>query len=187
MSEEDPDKAKDASAAGPKDATAKPVARMVMPTNRLKNKVGGNMSNSQAGKFDERLIAQAQAAIGQLRPPYKDQSIEDLLQLQRLVREAEQHEARDRGRQMQKIARVALNMQGLGDSFGYQLMTRFGRSLRRFTEVLEHANNEQLLIVRAHIDAMRVVMTQDIRGDGGPIGTELTAMLEKAIKQYGGS
>jgi hypothetical protein len=187
MSDEDKDKVQNPAPSELEDTPAKPVARMVTPTNRLKNKVGGNMSNSMPGQFDERLIAQAQAAVGQLRPPYKDQSVEDLLQLQRLVREAEQREPQDRAAQMQKIARVALNVQGLGDSFGYQLMTRFGRSLRRFTEQLETATNEQLLIVRAHIDAMRVVMTQDIRGDGGPIGQELTAMLEKAIKQYGGS
>lgn len=187
MSDEDRDKARGPAAPELEDTPAKPVARMVTPTNRLKNKVGGNMSGNLPGQFDERLIAQAQAAVGQLRPPYKDQSVEDLLQLQRLVREAEQRDPQDRGPQLQKIARVALNVQGLGDSFGYQLMTRFGRSLRRFTEQLETATNEQLLIVRAHIDAMRVVMTQDIRGDGGPLGQELTTMLEKAIKQYGGS
>lgn len=164
---------------------ATPKALKITPINRLKNKVGGNMSSEAPGQFDQRLVAQATVAVEKLRPPYKDQTGNDLKQLHDLVLEAGKVSAGQRGEYMSRIASIALNIQGLGNTFGYELMTQFGRSLRRFAWTLDSATDAQLLIVKAHIDTMRFVMARDIRGDGGAVGKELWKTLEKAMIQHG--
>jgi hypothetical protein len=164
---------------------ARPKALKITPINRLKNKVGGNMTSDVAGQFDQRLVAQATVAVEKLRPPYKDQTGADLKALTELVTAAQTVGAAQRGEFMSRIASIALNIQGLGNTFGYELMTQFGRSLRRFAWTLDSATDEQLLIVKAHIDTMRVVMARDIRGDGGVLGKELWNALEKAMARYG--
>ncbi len=163
----------------------RPKALKITPLNRLKNKVGGNMNSEAPGQFDPRLVAAASGAVEKLRPPYKDQTSNDLKRLHDLVRAAATVSSDGRADYMRQIASVALNIQGLGNTFGYELMTQFGRSLRRFSERLESATDEQLLIVRAHIDTMRLVMARDIRGDGGAVGKELWSTLEKAMARYG--
>lgn len=83
----------------------------------------------------------------------------------------------------QALHAVAHNIKGQGSSFGFQLMTRLGNSLCRLTRPKRFFPDADLNLVAAHLDAMRLVLTQEIRGDGGAPGEKLAQRLEMLVIQ----
>ena len=72
-----------------------------------------------------------------------------------------------------------MDLTGLAGSFGYELISQVGNSLKKFTESRRDANPRDVEIIAAHVNAMRVVMVEDIKGDGGEIGRAIVAGLYK--------
>ena len=60
-------------------------------------------------------------------------------------------------------------------------MTRIGNSLCRLTRAKRPFADADLNIIQAHLDAMRLVLAQNIRGDGGPLGAEASLMVGSLI------
>ena len=77
-------------------------------------------------------------------------------------------------------------MKGQGGTFGYQLITDFAEGLYNFTSTGAGLSDSHVEIIKAHIDAMRVVIRERIDGDGGEIGSELKKGLEASVAKYGG-
>lgn len=85
--------------------------------------------------------------------------------------------------QGQRIYNLAHDLRGLGSNFNYPLITRIGGSLCRFIEGLETANDTQLEIVRAHIDAIRAVLHNKMSGEGHAIGIQIAEGLETLVRE----
>ena len=79
---------------------------------------------------------------------------------------------------------MAHELRGQGGTFGYPLISVFGKSLYGFTGPGAVYSDSHLEIVKAHIDSMRVVINDRIEGDGGRLGLELSKGLEIAIAKY---
>ncbi len=94
-------------------------------------------------------------------------------------------EANSRGRVEQVIAinRLAHELRGQGSTFGYPLITVFGRSLYECTLNVETVEDSLLEFVKAHIDGINAVIREKIKGTGGELGNELVASLEVARKK----
>ncbi len=62
-------------------------------------------------------------------------------------------------------------------------MTFVGNQLFRFIEKIdkENAGPLELEVIDLHINAMQMVLSQKLTGDGGEIGTQLLNGLEKVI------
>ena len=75
-------------------------------------------------------------------------------------------------------------MKGQGGTFGYPLISIFGKSLNEMTFGAVDVGDNQLELVKSHIDLMRAVINDRIAGDGGEIGQALVASLQQAIKKY---
>ena len=76
-------------------------------------------------------------------------------------------------------------MRGQGGIFGYPLITEFSKSLflstnRQYNSI---SDNEYELL-KAHIDAIKVVIAERVEGDGGETGRALLAGIQAAIKKY---
>ena len=84
-----------------------------------------------------------------------------------------------------QVNRAAHEMRGQGGIFGYPLITHIAKSLYEATRggVNTVTANEHLLF-KAHVDAIRAVMTARISGDGGAMGKQLLASLDVAKKKY---
>ena len=82
---------------------------------------------------------------------------------------------------VQDLYAVTHNIKGQGSSFGFPLMTRIGNSLCRLTRAKRPFADADLNIIQAHLDAMRLVLAQNIRGDGGPLGAKLSEKLEGMV------
>ena len=74
-------------------------------------------------------------------------------------------------------------MRGQGGTFGYPLITIFGKMLFDVTGDGCVQDDSAVEIVKAHIDAMRAVIREKVAGDGGQVGRELLKSLEVAIER----
>lgn len=87
---------------------------------------------------------------------------------------------------MAQVNRAAHEMRGQGGIFGYPLITHIAKSLYEATRggaARAVAANERQLF-KAHVDAIRAVMTARISGDGGATGQQLLASLDVAKRKY---
>jgi CheY-like chemotaxis protein len=86
-----------------------------------------------------------------------------------------------RGGHFQNINLLALELRGQGGTFGYPLISTFGKMLYDVTGEGCREDDNAVGIVKAHIDAMGAVLREKVAGDGGDIGRALLASLTKAI------
>src|SRR5262249_20402063 len=95
--------------------------------------------------------------------------------------------ATQRGQHMEAVFRVAHDLKGQGSSFGFPLITKIGHSLCALTR--DRARDYQaahLELAKSHLDAIELVLTRGIRGEGGRAGAGLVATLEQRVKELVG-
>ena len=69
-------------------------------------------------------------------------------------------------------------IKGLGGSLGFDLLTEIGRRLCARLKRRHREEADILILADAHLRAMRRVLDEDLRGDGGETGTALLAALD---------
>ena len=87
----------------------------------------------------------------------------------------------DRRKQFEEINLLAHELRGQGGTFGYPLVTTFAKMLYDFTGPEGRQEDSAVEIVKAHVDALRVVIREKISGNGGQIGKELLNSLNDAV------
>lgn len=87
-----------------------------------------------------------------------------------------------RGKIFMEINLLALELRGQGGTFGYPLISTFGKMLYDATVEGCREDDNAVGIVKAHVDAMRAVLREKIAGDGGKIGRALLESLKKSIQ-----
>jgi hypothetical protein len=176
MAEDDSVKA----AAKPAQAKQPSEAQFVTPPNYLKMKVG-------AGGIDKEAIKEAEIAVQVLgHKMYAKWADSDLDRMRTAFDELKQTNLDD-PEGVKKMLRICWDMKGLGGTFGYPLVTTITHYLSNYLEhCLNHAAaHVSAAVVSPHIDALYVVLSQKVSGDGGAIGRELVAGLEKVVRKTG--
>jgi hypothetical protein len=81
---------------------------------------------------------------------------------------------------LRQIFEGAHDIKGQGASFGYPLLSRIGQSLCRVGHgaSYESFSADALKVVGAHLEAMKIILEKEIRGDGGALGARLADKLE---------
>jgi len=143
-------------------------AQVIHPPKTLQNKV----DKGGPGAVDLDALAKAEEVIANLADDYLDWVKEDLVRLETAYEELKKGEG-DVKANLDSIFQIAHDMKGQGGSFGYDLMTAIGDQLCRMVERMETVGPRELTMVRVHIDAMRVVITKSLKGDGGNEGRQL--------------
>lgn len=149
--------------------------------NRLKEKTAG--LGGKATGVSEEALAAAERALAELAEDYPDWVSGLISKL------AEQHsrcvDTPDKRREyFEEINRIAHDMKGQGGTFGYPLITDFADSLYTFTTARSEITDSMVELVKAHIDAMRVVIKDRVEGDGGEVGVALKQSLDQAILKH---
>lgn len=152
--------------------------------NKLREKtIGLGKVKTEDITFDEEAMAAAIEALNEMAEDYPDwvsSLIESLSeQHRRCVDSPDQRKG-----YFEKINSIAHDMRGQGGTFGYQLISDFADALYFLTHSQAGMSDNHVEIIKAHIDAMRVVIKNRINGDGGDVGKELQKGLEAAIKKY---
>ena len=161
-----------------------PGVRFYIIRNILKDKAsGGGVGPGDKGGIPIEAIQAAEAEFNKMAEDYPDwvQSLIDELSenYRRCIDTPE-----TRHENVATIHDIAHDMKGQGGTFGYPLITNFGESLYKCTHKSEECSDNLVGLIKAHVDGMKAVIKGRVAGDGGEIGQELLASLEKAIEKY---
>ena len=154
--------------------------------NRLREKAGGSRHEGGNGQLDRRVLDKAQSAINKYAPEYPDNVERDLDILNAVTQELMEVPEEQQAGVLKRLSKVANDVQSLGTTFGYDLITAFGQSLCRYTDSMQSANSNQMVMIRAHVDTISIVLHRKIKGDGGEEGRLLASELKKALEKHGG-
>lgn len=150
---------------------------IINPPNTIKEKVSGS------GGPTPEMLARAEAAIAEMSDDYPDWAAKDVDALEALVAKLSPGIATD-DEPVREAFRKAHDMRGQGGSFGYPLMTRIANSFCRFTETVESLDADAIGILETHVDAMRAVIGNKVKGTGGDVGAQIADGLDAAVQKY---
>ena len=145
------------------------------PHNLKKAKIG-----TGPAKLDPKAIERAERVVKDMEKDYAVWAQDDLGALDASFARY-RAKSGDPAESMRTMFRIALDMKGQGASFGYQMITRIADLLAAFLEDRDTLGPFDCDVVAAHIAAMRAVFAQEVRGDGGVIGSALIDGLNKLI------
>ncbi len=129
-------------------------------------------------KLDTKAIERADAAIKMIGNDFANWAQSDLDELDKALAAARKNPDQQED-YITEIFRRAMELKGQGGSFGYDLISQVGDSLKKFTDSRSEANPRDMEIIAAHVDAMRRVMVDNIKGDGGDVGRAIIDGLYK--------
>jgi hypothetical protein len=128
------------------------------------------------------VLARAQAAVADLAVNFVGSAVVDLDRSAAFLKTARENPA-ERAASVRDIYGIAHNLKGQGPSFGYPLITRIGQSLCQLTRRESAFSDADLGTVQAHLDAIRLILAKEIKGNGGEVGDKLAARLETLAAQ----
>lgn len=137
---------------------------------------------SGPGRLDTKAIARAEAAVKEMAKDYRNWAQEDVAALEAALDEA-QARPDDQAQAIRTLFRVALDLKGQGTSFGYRLITEVGDSLAAFIEERKALGEFDQEVIASHISAMRAVLAEEVRDDGGETGRALIDGLHRLVKK----
>lgn len=156
--------------------------RILPPDYSLKEKIGKNVSLKDI--FTPERVAQAQQAIDDTQAEFVEWAHKDLVELEHTYRHiAENPEAAPESR-TEKVRKIAFSLKCQSGTFGYPLGSEVARSLYKYTTEHGKFTSENIVVLRKHIDALQVILQQNIQGEGGTMGTELMTSLEKLVAKF---
>ncbi len=147
---------------------------VINPPNVLKKKVGSD----GMGAIDREALKKAEEAIASMADSYLDSVADDLRNIDEAFEKLEAATG-DRKEELMGVFQTALILKGEGGSFGYDLMTTIGNELCRLIEKLDKAGPKEVEAIKLHIDSMKLVIGNDIKGDGGDTGEKMLAGLQQ--------
>ncbi len=153
-------------------------------SNRLAGKVGGQPTG-ELPKLDVEVLNKVQEKIQEMSGDYSTWVVDEIRKLDEAL-----HKVREPGANLRvliaRINRGAHEMRGQGGIFGYPLITEFSKSLFLTTNKnMQAISDNEYELLKAHIDAIKVVIAEKVEGDGGETGRALLAGIAAAIKKYG--
>ena len=148
---------------------ARSAAKKVEPPSSIKDKVifdGPHaVTDAVLEKAEEELLA--------LSDEYLIHAADDIDTLRQSFAELSNTET-DQALYLGEIFGVAHNIKGKGGTFGYDLATNIANQLCRFIEEIpEQPDDFALKIIELYIDTLARVNSDNLIGDGGPVGKDL--------------
>ena len=135
------------------------------------------------GAVDDAALARAQQVITDFAEEYPEWAREDLTKMQNAF-DALKSADGDLTEPLDAVFQVAHDIKGQGGSFDYDLMTIIGNYLCRYIEGLEgQANANAVDVIELHFNALKVVISQELKGDGGQAGDKLLTGLEMVVEK----
>jgi len=87
---------------------------------------------------------------------------------------------------MPQLQELAIDVKGMGGTFGYHLLTDLGKSLQDFLSQIDLPTASEFEIVAIHVDAIYMLLAQRIRGQGGDLERQLLINLGYAADKIAG-
>ena len=149
--------------------------------NSLREKAAAGLGGAKVkGELPMDLIEQAEKELERASLDFTVWALDYLAKLSDLCTEALMEPGR-RSRHFGDIHDLALELRGQGGTFGYPLISTFGKMLYDVTGEGCREDDKAVEIAKCHIDSMRAVIREKIAGDGGEIGRQLIKGLQMSI------
>ena len=148
---------------------------VINPPNSLATKV-----SPTGGPNLETIVREAEEALEDLQESYVVWVRQDLEQLDKLLRQAQMTPDKAASK-LKKIHQLSHDIKGQGATFQYPLLTHIAASLCTLLEDGKRSNDVLLALTRIHVDALTVVLKENIRGMGGAQGKQMVEMLRTAV------
>ncbi len=136
---------------------------------------------SGGGAISEAMLKKANQVIEEMTASFLEVLRVEIDKMATLSQESKT--ATDKSALIERIFEVSHDLRGQASTFGFPLVTRIGSSLCRFTENADLTDARAQDVIDAHINSMKLVVVQGLRGDGGPAGQKIAAGLEIAAKK----
>ena len=149
--------------------------KIINPPNTLKSKV----KTGGPGSIDMAMIEKAEQVLSSLSDNYLEWVQEDLKNIATTFGELKAGGG-DEKQIIDTIFRISHDIKGQGGSFGYNLMTAVGNELCRMIEKMpKPIGPAHIDAIGVHIDTMKLIIAQKLKGDGGQVGTAMLSGLQK--------
>jgi len=130
-------------------------------------------------------LARAEKAVANLAQDYATWALADVAKARAALAAANDDPA-GRGQHVEALFRVGHDLKGQGTSFGFPLVTKIGHSLCALTRDRARSyESRHLDLAKAHLDALDLILSKGIKGEGGKVGAELVAKLEQRVSELG--
>ncbi|MFI4973285.1 MAG: Hpt domain-containing protein [Caulobacterales bacterium] len=146
-------------------------------SNTLRLKVGGRL-----GGIDPAAVAKAEAALKSLSGNFAAWLQDELAKL-----EAARQKVHSDGLTPETGEALYLrahDLKGLGATYEYPLVTRIAGSLCRLIDDPQKRTNAPMVLIDAHIDAIKASVKNQIQTDANPTGRALVEELETRVKDF---
>jgi chemotaxis protein histidine kinase CheA len=143
-----------------------------MPPNILKAKVGGS------GGLDPQAIKRAEAAMEELKVEFANWIIEDV---NRLVETRDEYETQVDHDRLGNLYRAAHDLKGQAATFDFPLVARVASSLCKLTDDTSHGIHLPLTLIDAHVDAIKVIVRDQVKDPSNRVATILAVELERQV------
>ena len=131
----------------------------------------------------ENVVAEAQQELVKAESEFISWAADDVQYLEDAYRLLEQN-LNNMDAQVD-LREVAYRIKSQAGVFGFDIGTEVAGLLVRFLGSYTLMDKDGLLILRKHIDAIKVIFNQKIKGNGEQIGRELITSLNKLIEKLG--
>lgn len=157
---------------------------IVHRVNRLKQKVLDESDQDAKGCVDSSLIRKAQSVIEGSQALYMKHAKTALDDLMEIWGRLKNKKSGDVSADVRELGVVSNRLMDMAGTYGYDLMSYFGASLRDFTERLDLSRAPHQVIVQAHIDVMWIAYNEKLKGEKGKKAEELKTIVNKAIEKF---
>ena len=147
---------------------------VINPPNTLKQKVG----TGGPGAVDLEALERAEEVIIGMTDSYLNWVAEDLGKMDEAYAKLVAATG-DRKEEINGVFQISHDIKGQGGSFGYDLMTALGNELCRLIEKIDKAGPGEIEAIKLHIDSMKLVIGEDMKGTGGKTGEKMLAGLQQ--------
>ena len=154
---------------------------VINPPNLLASKV-----KSHGGPELDQVVKEAQEALSDLQESYIAWVCQDLDRMLKLLDQAKE-DPRKASLKLKDIFLLSHDIKGQGATFEYPLLSHITGSLCKLLSDETQSPEILLTLTRLHVEALNVVVKENIRGAGGTQGKELVEMLRMAVAKVLGT
>ncbi len=156
--------------------------RILPPDFSLKKKIGVDVNLKDI--FTTERIAAAQQAIDNTQVEFVEWAKQDLLASEKAYKEIEDAPDNAPQESINTLRKLAFSLKSQSGTFGYPLGSEVANSLYVYTGYHTEYDEQNIQVLAKHIDALSVILHQNVQGDGGAIGTDLRAELAKLAEKF---
>jgi CheY-like chemotaxis protein len=159
------------------DSLEKRIRFYAAPRN-LRQKVGPNVQVNLAA------IAKIQKELDEWNDDFVKWTHEYIAKLNQRLASARTKPPAARRADFAEINSISHELRGQGGVFGYPLVSAVAKSLFELTKDTLDRSDDCLKLVRDHIETLRIVLRDEVRGDGGSVGVEILKAMRLANAKF---